>query len=124
MTDPNVGDEPPDIVLTVPARASYARLARLAVAALASRLGCSYDEIEDLRVAVGEAFNLLVDDDDRVVVRCDVVPQAMTVELSGEAGGPLMKVTDLTRQILDAVTDGVDIDDEDARVRLLKRWQD
>jgi serine/threonine-protein kinase RsbW len=44
------------IVLTVPARSEYAKTARLTAAELASRIGMSYDEVDDVRMAAEEAF--------------------------------------------------------------------
>lgn len=48
------------IRLSLPARHEYARIARIAVAALALRLGFDYREVEDLRLAVDEALILLL----------------------------------------------------------------
>jgi serine/threonine-protein kinase RsbW len=46
----------PDVVrLSIPCRAEYVGVARLAILGVASRLNFSYDEVEDLRLAVGEA---------------------------------------------------------------------
>jgi len=44
------------ITLTVPARSEYARTVRMTAAELGSRLGMSYDEVDDLRMAAEEAF--------------------------------------------------------------------
>jgi serine/threonine-protein kinase RsbW len=44
------------ITLTVPARGEYAKTVRLIAAELASRLGMSYDEVDDVRIAAEEAF--------------------------------------------------------------------
>lgn len=44
------------ITLTVPARGDYARTVRMAAAELATRMGMSYDEVDDVRMAVEEAF--------------------------------------------------------------------
>ncbi len=46
------------IVLAVPARGEYARTVRLTAAELASRMGMSIDDIDDVRIAVEEAFAL------------------------------------------------------------------
>ncbi len=45
----------PIMVLTVPALAEYVSVVRLAVLGLCGRVPLSYDEVEDLRLAVGEA---------------------------------------------------------------------
>jgi serine/threonine-protein kinase RsbW len=44
------------VTLTVPARGEYARTVRMTASALATRLGMTYDEIEDVRMAAEEAF--------------------------------------------------------------------
>lgn len=44
------------ITLTVPARGEYAKTVRMTAAELASRLGMSYDEVDDVRMAAEEAF--------------------------------------------------------------------
>jgi serine/threonine-protein kinase RsbW len=50
MTD---GDH---VVLTVPSRGEYARTVRLTAAELASRAGMDIDAVDDVRMAVEEAF--------------------------------------------------------------------
>lgn len=119
--------EPAEIDLSLPARAAYARVARLAVAALASRLGYTYDDIEDLRIAVGEAFSLLVDDDPReggrIGLRCDVDGGAMAIELWRDDHRRTSPVTELSHQILAAVVDEARVDTERAGVFLTKRQE-
>lgn len=44
------------ITLTVPAKSEYARTVRLTAASLGSRIGMSYDEVDDVRIAAEEAF--------------------------------------------------------------------
>jgi serine/threonine-protein kinase RsbW len=44
------------VTLTVPVRGEYARTVRMTAAELASRLGMSYDEVDDVRIAAEEAF--------------------------------------------------------------------
>jgi serine/threonine-protein kinase RsbW len=44
------------VVLTVPARGEYARTVRLTAAELASRAGMTIDEVDDVKLAVEEAF--------------------------------------------------------------------
>lgn len=44
------------ITLTVPARGEYAKAVRMTAAALVSRMGMTYDEVDDVRIAAEEAF--------------------------------------------------------------------
>ncbi|MDR3710141.1 MAG: ATP-binding protein [Capsulimonadaceae bacterium] len=43
------------VTLTFPCSAEYVSIARLAILGIASRMAFSYDEVEDIRLAVGEA---------------------------------------------------------------------
>ena len=58
MSDALAMDE---IVLTVPASAAYARIVRVGAAAVALRQGMSFAEIDELRAAVDEATELLLE---------------------------------------------------------------
>ena len=51
MSDP-LADQ---VELILPCRPEYVGVARLAVLGIASRMPFSYDEVEDVRLAVGEA---------------------------------------------------------------------
>jgi serine/threonine-protein kinase RsbW len=44
------------ITLIVPAKSEYAKAVRMTAAALASRIGMTYEEVEDVRMAADEAF--------------------------------------------------------------------
>lgn len=48
------------IEIRVPAKSQYVSVIRLAVSGLGTRIGFSYDEIEDLKIAVGEAVTNVV----------------------------------------------------------------
>ena len=43
------------VTLTIPCAAEYVGTARLTILGVASRMGFSYDQVEDIRLAVGEA---------------------------------------------------------------------
>lgn len=113
-----------EIRLTLPALPQYGRVARLTVTGLASRNGYSYDEVEDLRIAVGEAFGVLVPEEQttaRLVLTCLLQPDALDVTASRDPAAPVARVTDLSRQILAAVVDRAEIDELHGRIRIVKR---
>jgi serine/threonine-protein kinase RsbW len=116
-----------EIRLALPAAPEYARIARLTVAGLATRLGFSYDEVEDLRIAVGEACSVLIAEPPtgrlEVVYRLD--DDALEVEASADVEGRNGADTaDLTEQILSAVVDEHRIDAARHQVWLRKRRAD
>jgi len=118
-------DEAEEIHLTLPARVQYARVARLTVTGLASRMGFTYDEIEDLRIAVGEMCGLLLDDGPgRLSLRCQLSQDLLVVEANRQPVGNPVELTELSRQILAAVVDQFDMDAGSAFVRVAKRHHD
>jgi hypothetical protein len=121
---PDLGDDLQEIRLTLPAIAPYARVARLAMTGLASRNGFSYDDVEDLRIAVGEVFGLLVDHhipDARIRFTCRLRDDRLEIHASRRPGAPLDDVSDLSRQILAAVVDEATIDGPGGKVTITKR---
>lgn len=75
------------IRLSLPARHEYARIARIAVAALALRLGFSYREVQDLRLAIDESLVLLLGadrPDERVTLRFSTQPGHMEIHATAE----------------------------------------
>jgi anti-sigma regulatory factor (Ser/Thr protein kinase) len=119
------------IRLSLPALPEFARLARLTVAGVANRLDFSYDEVEDLRIAVGEACSMLVarpegDPADAGGRRIELVFNLGDGELGIEVtGGPGVLSADddrgLTDLILEAVVDSFAIDLASGTVSLSKR---
>ncbi|MDQ6697370.1 MAG: hypothetical protein M3Z46_07935 [Actinomycetota bacterium] len=115
-----------EIRLGVPAAPEYARIARLTVAGLATRLGFSYDEVEDLRIAVGEACSVLIAErpDGRLEVVYRLGSDAMEVEATADRAVRQANGTGLSEQILDAVVDDHRIDRASGRVWLRKQRSD
>jgi anti-sigma regulatory factor (Ser/Thr protein kinase) len=75
--------------LSLPARHEYARIARIGVAALALRLGFSYREIEDLRLAVDETLIFLLGVDrpgERITIRYSTRPDVLTLTATTSYG--------------------------------------
>lgn len=126
-----------NVQLVLPATPEYARIVRLTVAGLASRGGFGYDDVEDLRIAVGEACTLLLHDagpggslrfsfvlDDRIL-SIDAERDGPSAEASeGEAsnGSEELATQDhqLSEQILSAVVDESEIADGGRAVKLVK----
>jgi serine/threonine-protein kinase RsbW len=125
--DDQPGDLDGSVALSLPADPRHLRLARLTASGFSADLGFSLDEVEELRLAVGEASALLVehaaagarltvryhDDDGELVVdgRCPA-----------DAGSPLV-VDPVAEAVLANTVDTfeVDRDGEANRFRLAKR---
>ena len=108
----------------------FIRLARLAAAALASRKGFTYDEVEDLRIAIDELCFTLVGTGGRegvLVLQYSMVPEGLAVEGVGRFSddvGRTVSLSPLSDQILSAVVDEHDVSpdgDDGPSFRLLKR---
>jgi hypothetical protein len=85
-----IGTRDDHVRLSLPARHEYARIARIGIAALALRLGFSYREIEDLRLAVDEALIFLLGSDhpgDRMTIRYHAEPGR--ISLTATASFPI-----------------------------------
>lgn len=108
----------------MPANTSLARVARLAVTGVAARVGHSYDDIEDLRIAVGEICGILLDGSpSQVTFRCRIVTDGLEVEAVRDPVGAEPEISELSQQILQAVVDDADIDPARGRVLIYKRQQ-
>ena len=117
-----------EVRLVVPARPEVLRLARVTAAGLAGRLGFSYDEIEDLRLAIDElCFGLTGPTGRHGTVELVYLIQPGRLEVVG-LGSFLEDIipiglTDLSRVILSALVDEHDLTSgpEGPRFRLVKR---
>jgi serine/threonine-protein kinase RsbW len=80
-----------DIVsLSIPCKAQYVSIARLAMLGVASRLPFSFDEVEDLRLAVGEACTQAVEQasskssDKNISITCRLAESSLETIVSCE----------------------------------------
>ncbi|MEO6570666.1 MAG: ATP-binding protein [Ilumatobacteraceae bacterium] len=116
------------IELDLPLHARHAATARAVAASVASEVGLSIDEIDDLRLGVNEAISVMTDieqdtDEARLIVRFDL--ESDTVRVTVRRVG-VDEVVDadhldaLASRILRAVVDEFGIDDSGV-FRLLKR---
>ncbi len=88
-------EQPEDIVeLIVPNERKYLHVARLTVSGVASRQGFSVEQIEDIKLAVGEACSNAMehaydarDQNAMIRIRCRVEPEEFIVEVIDEGRG-------------------------------------
>lgn len=64
MTEPASSDRRADVEVRVPADGAYVSVIRTTTAGLAARLDLTLDDVEDLRIAVGEACAVLLEQAD------------------------------------------------------------
>ncbi len=117
------------IRMTIPAVLAYVRLPRVAIAGLATRSGFSYDEVEDLRLAVGEVCQVLLDGADRegtLSIRFTVARGEIEVDVAadGPAGRHDGVAEKMAEQILSATVGKVEVADEGRRITFRKTAAD
>lgn len=98
------------VQLLIPCRPEYVGVARLAVLGIASRMPFSYDEVEDVRLAVGEACTHAVEraGAGRATLRIVsiIAPHALTIEVSDDiAEGSAAAPTEEARLLQEAGVD-------------------
>lgn len=81
------------VELKIPCKPEYVGVARLAMLGVASRMRFSYDEVEDVRLAVGEACTTAVEwasknglDSSFITVRSAVSDAKLTIDIIDQAG--------------------------------------
>ncbi len=106
----------------------FLRLARVTAAGLASRLGFTFDQVEDLRLAIDELCFGLTGGNGRagtVVVRFMLRGETLVVEGEGHFDHPHAgpALSELSKVILDALVDEHALvpGDDGPRFRLVKR---
>jgi anti-sigma regulatory factor (Ser/Thr protein kinase) len=116
--------------LTVPATSAAVRIARVGAAGLGTRLGFTFTEVEELRLAVGEAAAQLCGSgsEARLVVTYLVEEKGLRVTLALDPGTDRPAVvpafSDLAAAVLDTVVDEWDLDRGAARLQLRKLLTD
>lgn len=118
-----------DVHLLVPASAEYLRLVRLTAAGLASRMGFTFDEVEDLRIAVDELCFLLVGEgemDRTMELRYSSGEGSISIEGYTKLPGPPPEPNELSEQILSALVDEHEVVAHagEVRFRLQKRREE
>jgi len=115
--------------LVLPAEPDYGRLARIAASSLALRLGLTFAEIEDLRLAIDETVILLLRPEGGagdITLEFTIEANALVVDASTTAGEGQHWLDAGARQRFDEiVADTVDVHEVDealSRVHLVKRY--
>ena len=120
----------PDVIrLVLPAEPDYGRIARIAASSLALRLGLTFAEIEDLRIAVDETVILLLrpeGDAGQITLEFTVEPHSLSIDATTTAGtaqhwfdaGALSRFTEIVGDTVDVH----EIDEAARHVHLVKRY--
>jgi anti-sigma regulatory factor (Ser/Thr protein kinase) len=114
------------IRLALPADAEYGRIARIAAAGLALRLGFTYREIEDLRLAVDESIILLLRHDHRdgtLTIEFEPSDDRLVIDVhasSDEGSTPDQASCERFASIVGDVVDRYELDETGRHIRLVK----
>src|SRR5438105_14927146 len=83
------------VELSIPGKPEYVGVARLAILGVASRMRFSYDEVEDIRLAVGEACTTAIErangtghPGQEIRVRCLIDSTKLVVEVRDNVAEP------------------------------------
>jgi serine/threonine-protein kinase RsbW len=114
--------------LSVPTSPELVRLARVTASGLASRLGFTYEEVEDLRLAIDELCYALVGNGQvggTLHLHYAIRAQALEIEGAADLGpagdGRTAHLSELSERILGALVDEHSVDVRSLRFRLVKR---
>lgn len=123
--DPMAAEAGTRIELKIPGRPDYVVVVRLAAAAVAGRMGLSYDDIEDLKVAVGEACSAaILTGTPTVSVSFVIAQDRLEVQIAHRpTKGARPRDTELNRLLMQVLMDEVDTraDGAERVTRLMKR---
>jgi hypothetical protein len=119
-------NQPERVELLLPPDSRYMRLARLMASGVASTCGLPLDEVEDFRIAVDELCAALIEVGDGEPVRLVFAFDDESVMVEGRTpakpeGGIDEDRLNLSRQILDVVTDGHELTTENGRASFTAR---
>jgi serine/threonine-protein kinase RsbW len=99
VSQPAPSEVAADLVeLSIPAKAEFVSIARLAVSAVASRLQFSIEEIEDVKLAVSEALvNAIARGGQRADVICESTADGLRIRVRNFGGPVQPKAIDVAR---------------------------
>lgn len=106
-----------EVLLTVPAMPEFLRVARVTASGLASRLGFSIDEVDDLRLALDELCFAVIGkggEDSELRLRYVLDSGSLTIEgVTVRQDDDPLALGELSRQILTALVDDHELWDGD-----------
>ena len=82
------------VELRIPARAEWVAVARLAAAAVGSRMRFSVDEIDDLKLAIAEACTNIIqrsESIENIDLRWEAGPSELRITVSGDGRAPKLE---------------------------------
>lgn len=91
-----LSEVPAVVTLSIPCAPEYVGTARLTILGVASRMGFSYDQVEDIRLAVGEACTNAIErtgrrngdgPDAMISIRSQVNASQLVIEVEDQSGG-------------------------------------
>ena len=119
MPDSPAGGDRADVELRLPADGAYASVLRTTTAGLAARLDFTIDDIEDLRIAVGEANAMVLEHADEgsdLLASYRLAPGRITVTLSvSGSSDPGPDLDSFAWQVLTTLASSADIESGSGR---------
>ncbi|MCL6628957.1 MAG: ATP-binding protein [Armatimonadetes bacterium] len=107
---------PAVVELRIPSRPEFVSVARLTILGVASRTKFTYDQVEDIRLAVGEACTTAVEraqnahrEDAEITIRSEISDGKLTVEVYDQVGvlatspGPAESLDEIDKESLGAL---------------------
>jgi serine/threonine-protein kinase RsbW len=108
-----------DVELRLPADSAYVSVLRTTTAGLAARLDFPIDDIEDLRIAVGEASAMVLPEaaeDTDLTCSFYMSPTSLTVEVAVESATPVQPdYESFTWQVLSTLATNAEADSSEGR---------
>ncbi len=110
-----------DVVeLRIPRKPEYVSVARLAVSGIAGRMEFSYDEVEDIKLAVGEACANAIQEmlhspgAEPIVVRCQCETSVLRIEVirPGDGRAPSVDDEPISKMLMEVLMDEVEVNED------------
>ena len=119
MSEPGTPSRRADVELRLPADSAYASVLRTTTAGLAARLDFTIDDIEDLRIAVGEANAMVLEqagEGSDLVCTFHLAPGRLVVEVTvSTQSDPVPDLDSFAWQVLSTLATSADIESGDGR---------